>query len=77
MSSASVLTFLPAGDCLTAVDYELHSTALTELSQSELLCDWRFTSKTIRLGAKPFEAHDQNFFFNSTLTVIILLQHPL
>jgi hypothetical protein len=41
---------------------------------SELLYDWRFTSISVRLGAKPIEDQDQFFFFcNWTLSVIVLM----
>jgi hypothetical protein len=33
--------------------------------------------QSVRLGAKPFETHGQNFIFNWTLAVIVLIQHPL
>jgi hypothetical protein len=29
----------------------------------ELLYDWRFTAKSVRLGDKPLETHDQKFYF--------------
>jgi hypothetical protein len=37
-------------------------TRLHSGSESESLCDWRFTANQVRLGAKPLEAHDQSFF---------------
>jgi hypothetical protein len=32
--------------------------------------------QSARLGAKILETHDQQFFFNWTLVIIVLLQHP-
>jgi hypothetical protein len=33
--------------------------------------------QSVRLGAKPLETHDQYFFINWTLTVIVLIQHTI
>jgi hypothetical protein len=37
-----------------------------------LLYDWRFTSQSVRLGVKTLEIHDQRFFFNWNLAIIVL-----
>jgi hypothetical protein len=33
--------------------------------------------QSVHLGARPLETHDQSFFFNWTLAVVVLMQHPL
>jgi hypothetical protein len=35
---------------------------LHSMTESELHCDWRFTAKSIRLGDRPLETHDQFLF---------------
>jgi hypothetical protein len=32
-------------------------------SESELLCDWRFTANQFVFGAKSLEIYDQHFYF--------------
>jgi hypothetical protein len=51
MSSASVVTLLPAGDCTT-----------TNHSESELLYDWRFTADQFVLAPSPLRIRTRDVF---------------
>jgi hypothetical protein len=67
MSSAFVLTFLPVGDCLRTVDSQLKSTPLHWIAlitpRVRVTLRLAVCRQSVRLGPKPFETHDQRFFY--------------
>jgi hypothetical protein len=79
MSSASLLAFLSDSDCPTTVDSQLAPllcTALTTLNTVDRVIQLLHTEnrvritlrlavyrQSVRLGDKPLETHDQNFYF--------------
>jgi hypothetical protein len=64
LSSAFVITFLPAAYCLT-------NNSLSE-SESELLYDWQFTANRFVLVTSPLRLTTVILFSNWTLAVIVL-----
>jgi hypothetical protein len=61
MSSASVLTFLPSGDCLTTTSYSSVFSRTKTLLYPELLYDWRFTANQFVLATSPLRLTTSNF----------------
>jgi hypothetical protein len=61
VSSASVLTVVPAGDCLRTNSL-LQLSTLNYFTQSQSYFTTACLSQSIHLGAKPLEAQDKSYF---------------